>query len=446
MNRFLQGPEAKDYANTMIVVSKTSVVENWLLEELPKHIGPNVHWQAELYSTTSKSKVMPPKLIKPDTLYILLINDGCVRTDHGLKHLTELVNTRPCGIVVDESTMIKTPSTQITKKLLKLAEKTVWRRIASGEPAPQGPTDYFSQYKFLHHTIIPAGSFTAYKNIFVEQDEIWVAGRKIQKPTRRFTPIGKEIFEQAVRPYTIRLRKADVLQELPEKQYIKRVFQLPKGVRAAYDRLKKEFCTEIEQELKVKGQITATVGISRVLRLHQLVCGHAVTDYDGTLDVETGRFEVLCDILEERPDAAKTLIWAHYRASIDSVAAGLADKYGAQSVRRVYGNLSPAERQEAFQSFKTDPEVRFLVANPATAGWGLTFTEADACIYYCNSYNWEHRVQSEDRIHRIGQMSDSVSYYDIVAHDTVDEKILEILESKAEFSKSVLNNYEEWFK
>lgn len=430
----------------LIVVSKKVVVENWLLEELPKHLACS--YQATLYSTTRKKTAVPAKFASKEGLKVVLINDGAIRTGDGFQFLRDYLNTFRTLFVIDESTIIKNPTSQISKRVHELAKLADYRRVVCGEPAPQGPVDYFSQYWFLDSRIINVKSFFAYKNIYCEQKSIWINGREIRKPTQAFTEMGGPDFERKVKPFTVRIRKGDVLKELPEKNYIQRRFYLGKEAQKLYDTLKKEYFAEFEVEGKA-GTINATVAASRVIRLHQIACGYVPAEVSGSqevLSLDTSRFDALCEIIDERPVEAKTIIWAHYRYSIDMLEKKLQEVYGKNSVRKIYGGLEESTRTEALQSFREKPEVRFLVANAATAGWGLTLTEADAAVYYANSYNWEHRLQSEDRIHRIGQMASSVDYYDLIAEGTVDEKILQILQSKADFTNSVLTDYANWIK
>lgn len=429
-------------AEAVIVVSKKVVVENWYLNEVPIHL--NLPHHSYLYTTQRYKKLPPPRFMPQGVLKIILINDGCVRTPHGIKYLQEVIKRFSTGMVIDESTLIKNPTALLTKRLIALGKDCVWKRIMCGEPAPQGATDYYSQFQFLSPHILNIGTFTAYKNIFCEQEEMWLNGRQIRKPTRHFLSGKKETFEELVKPYTIRLRKSEVLKDLPEKQYNKVVFEMDPVSRKLYDKLTKDFVVELS-EAKLSGELTATMAISRLIRLHQIASGFVTSDDGEVKTLESKRQEVLHEILDERPNK-KTIIWAHYRRNIEDIHRGLEYRFGAGSSEYLYGGLGDNERNTALVRFKSDPTCRFLVANPATAGWGLTLTEADAAIYYSNSYNFEHRVQSEDRIHRIGQESDTVDYYDIVAHDTVDSKILEVLEDKADFSKSVLNNLDEWFK
>ena len=63
------------------------------------------------------------------------------------------------------------------------------------------------------------------------------------------------------------------------------------------------------------------------------------------------------------------------------------------------------------------------MGNTQTGGYGITLTAASNVIYYSNSYDLEKRLQSEDRAHRIGQHK-PVTYVDLIAEKTVDEKII----------------------
>ena len=87
-------------------------------------------------------------------------------------------------------------------------------------------------------------------------------------------------------------------------------------------------------------------------------------------------------------------------------------------------------------------QLQYLISNVQTGGYGITLTEAKNVIYYSNNYDLEKRLQSEDRAHRIGQ-SNKVSYIDLVAKGTVDEKIVKALRSKLDLAQEVLGD-EKW--
>ena len=96
--------------------------------------------------------------------------------------------------------------------------------------------------------------------------------------------------------------------------------------------------------------------------------------------------------------------------------------------------------QERFRN--PDDPLRFFVGNPKTGQFGLNLAAEglNACtmIYYTNDFSLEGRAQSEKRIHRIGQ-TQSVTYIDLVAEKTVDEKILEVLKRKQHLSDVIVD-------
>ena len=108
--------------------------------------------------------------------------------------------------------------------------------------------------------------------------------------------------------------------------------------------------------------------------------------------------------------------------------------------------MSPGEERQLIVERFQDPDnpLRFFVGQPRTGGYGLTLTEAHTVIYYSNGYDLEVRLQSEDRAHRIGQ-TNKVTYIDIVAEGTVDEKVLRALRDKIDISTRVLaEGHKEW--
>jgi SNF2 family DNA or RNA helicase len=84
------------------------------------------------------------------------------------------------------------------------------------------------------------------------------------------------------------------------------------------------------------------------------------------------------------------------------------------------------------------------LATHKTGGYGITLTAASTVIYYSNGYDLEKRLQSEDRAHRIGQKK-SVTYIDLIAEKTVDEKIVKALRKKIDIASQVMGEeLKEW--
>ena len=134
----------------------------------------------------------------------------------------------------------------------------------------------------------------------------------------------------------------------------------------------------------------------------------------------------------------KVIIWANYRHDIRTITKELEKIYGKAAVANLYGDTPVSDRDQIISDFQdTQAPLRYLVANPKTGGYGLTLTASHTVIYYSNNYDLEIRLQSEDRVHRIGQKS-KVTYIDLIAEGTVDERIVKSLRSKINIATEVL--------
>jgi SNF2 family DNA or RNA helicase len=186
---------------------------------------------------------------------------------------------------------------------------------------------------------------------------------------------------------------------------------------------------------------TMTV-LTQLMRLHQITCGHFTADDGSTQSVDSNRLNELMSVLDETE--GKAIIWANYQLSVGEIIQKIIKEYGEDSYVHYYGLTSQEERQDNIRKFQNDPKCRFLIGTPQTGGYGITLTQANTVIYYSNSYDLEKRLQSEDRAHRIGQQK-NVTYIDLIAEDTVDEKIVKALRDKINIASEVMGEeLKEW--
>jgi SNF2 family DNA or RNA helicase len=185
-----------------------------------------------------------------------------------------------------------------------------------------------------------------------------------------------------------------------------------------------------------EGIVSTVNALTQIMRLHQIVCGHVKLDSGEVIELPNNRIKELLSIAEESD--GKMIIWANYRHDIEAIKLALAKEYGMNSVATYYGDTESEERQRIVNDFQ-DPnsELRFFVGNPSTGGYGLTLTQAAIVVYYSNSFDLEKRLQSEDRAHRIGQTK-NVTYIDLIAPNTVDEKIVKALREKINIATQVM--------
>ena len=193
----------------------------------------------------------------------------------------------------------------------------------------------------------------------------------------------------------------------------------------------------------LNGKVTSTMTVlTQLMRLHQITCGHFTADDGTTQAVDSNRIKELMGVLDETE--GKAIIWANYQLSVGQIIQAIIKEYGEDSYVHYYGLTPQEERQDNIRKFQNDPKCRFLVGTPQTGGYGITLTQAHTVIYYSNGYDLEKRLQSEDRAHRIGQTK-TVTYIDLIAEDTVDEKIVKALRDKINIASEVMGEeLKEW--
>jgi SNF2 family DNA or RNA helicase len=237
--------------------------------------------------------------------------------------------------------------------------------------------------------------------------------------------------------FSFRVRKEDCL-DLPDKVYMKRSVELYPEQRKMYEELKQYALAVLEDD-----SVTATTVLTQLLRLQQVCSGHVKTDEGELHTFKSAKLPELLDVLAETN--GKVIIWANFTHDIITIRSALQEVYGESSVVTYYGETPSEQRQEVVRQFQ-DPKspVKYFVGQPRTGGYGLTLTEAKTVVYYSNNFDLAIRLQSEDRAHRIGQTS-KVTYVDIVAENTVDDRILKALRSKIDIASQILaEDYKNW--
>jgi SNF2 family DNA or RNA helicase len=237
--------------------------------------------------------------------------------------------------------------------------------------------------------------------------------------------------------FSFRVTKEECL-DLPDKLYVKREVDLTDEQKRAYLQMKSMALSQFE------GGVTSTVNaLTQLMRLHQIVCGHVKLDNGEVIELPNNRIGELMSVVEETD--GKIIIWANYRHDIEAIKLALSKEYGMNSVGMYYGDTDDDERKRVLEEFqKPNSEMRFFVGNPSTGGYGLTLTAAHTMVYYSNSFDLEKRLQSEDRAHRIGQTK-NVTYIDLIAVGTIDEKIVKALRDKIDIATQVMGeDFKQW--
>ena len=412
-----------------LIIAPKGVVKTWYEQELPTHLPKHIEnvtvlWQPNI-TKTQQEKL--ESLFEIETaLHILIMNVEAFSTDKGVNFAFKFLNSHKCLMAIDESTTIKNPTAKRTKSIVGLSKNSKYRRIMTGSPITKNPLDLYSQCEFLDPYLLDFTSYYAFRNRYAEMKTMHLRGRSIQV-VDEFKNLGE--LSETLQGFSYRVLKEDCL-DLPPKNWIKRHITLSKEQQKVYDQMKKAAMAVLN------GKVTSTMTvITQLMRLQQITCGHFVADDGTTQEIKNNRITELMDVLDEIE--GKAIIWGHWQKDIQNIVDEIEKKYGPGSVVSYYGLTPQEERQDNIRKFQSDPKCRFFVGTPSTGGYGITLTSANTVIYYSNGYDLEKRLQSEDRAHRIGQKK-NVTYIDIIADKTVDEKIVKSLRDKINIASEVL--------
>ena len=423
----------KGKINGALIIAPKGVYQNWYNSEIPTHLVDHIDkkmvlWQAMINKTQAKK--LNTLFKTGEELHILIMNVEAFSTKKGVDFAHKFLNCHNALIAVDESTTIKNPGAKRTKNILGLSKYSKYRRILTGSPVTKSPLDLYTQCYFLSPWLLDHSSFYTFKNRYAVMRTANFGGRSVQIVVG-YRNLGE--LSEKLKPFSYRVLKDDCL-DLPKKTFMKRIVQLSDEQKKVYSQMKQTALAF----LNGKAATTATV-MTQLMRLHQITCGHFTAD-DGTTQIlKNNRIDELIDLLHEVH--GKVVIWAHYRHDIETIVEHIKKEFNTgvdNSVMTYYGDTSVEDRQKAIKEIQDpDSPVRFLVGTPQTGGYGITLTAASTMIYYSNGYDLEKRQQSEARIDRIGQTK-PMTYVDIIAEDTVDERIVKALRKKINIASQVM--------
>ena len=427
----------KGHINGALIIAPKGVYKNWFDSEIPTHMPEHVEKTMVLWeSSAGKSKEKElQKLFKSSyDLHILIMNVEALSTKKGKQFAEKFLSCHKTLMAIDESTTIKNPGAIRTKTIIGLGDKVSYKRILTGSPVTKSPLDLFTQCYFLDPWLLDHQSYYTFKTRYAITKQINVSGRMVHIVVG-YRNIGE--LSDKLKPFSHRVLKDDCL-DLPPKTYMKRTIQLSEEQSKVYKQMKEIALATLNGKM-----ITTVNVITQLMRLHQITCGHFKSDDGTTQTLKSNRLDELMDVLSEME--GKAVIWAHYRYDIEVIVDAIKKEYGDKSVVTYYGDTSTEDRQKAIKLIQ-DPksEVRFIVGTPQTGGYGITLTGASTMIYYSNGYDLEKRQQSEARIDRIGQEK-PMTYIDIIAEGTVDEKIVKALRTKVDIATQIMGEeLKEW--
>lgn len=392
----------------VLVVCPTSVVDSWV-----KEAARWTHFRPIAYRGESKKR---KSLVRQGDL--IVASYGVITRDAPFF----LHEVRPQALVVDECHLVKDQDALRSRAVRSLAPESEFFVALSGTPITHNTADLWPAL----YSLDPVGwpSRERYIRRFLSEDG-------------NLHEIADPEFRRCLRGQQRRVAKADVLDQLPPKVYSTRYVELPPKAREIYDAMEADLKAEVEG-----GEITAMGALAQLVRLNQMASATAdittesTVDQDGNPKIEvhvhlkapSWKIDALMEVLEERA-GKQTLVFAPSRQLI--TLAGKKARAAGYKVGYVIGGQKAEERTAQVDAFQAG-ELDVMLATTGAGGVGLTLTAADAVVFVQRPWSFVEASQAEDRAHRIGsEIHTSVDIIDIVAKDTVDEKVRFVLKDKS---------------
>jgi len=402
-SRRLRRPKNGEDRNPSIVVVPRSLVFNWIDEAA--RFAPNL--RVLNYTGTDRKR----RLESAQGFDLLVTTYGTLRRD-----VVTLKEMPFDYAILDESQAIKNQNSQAAKAARLLCADH--RLAMTGTPVENHLGELWSLFEFLNPGML---------------------GRSAR--FKAFSKNGKDdgeslaLLARALRPFLLRRTKEQVLTELPKKTEQTLYCEMSPKQRKAYDDLREYYRVQLADRVEELGIAKAKIHVlEALLRLRQAACHPGLLDQKQQKTLSPKLETLLEQLREVMAEGHKALVFSQFTSLLAIVRRHLDQE------KIVYEYLDGRTRKRAdkIRRFQTDPACPLFLISLKAGGHGLNLTAADYVFILDPWWNPAVEAQAIDRAHRIGQTR-PVFAYRIICRNTVEDKILELQETKRELADAIVS-------
>lgn len=333
-----------------------------------------------------------------------------------------ILKYKPLTLIIDEAHYAKSNRAFRTKATKKLARKIPYVIALTGTPIINRPIEGFNIIQIVNKTIFP--DFWRYVHRYCDAKHTGF-GWDFTGASNK-----EELHELLTSTIMIRRKKSDVLKELPEKIYSFIPIQMSAAEEKEYAAAEADFIKFVRlnkgftaaKRAKNAAHLTKIEGLKQIAVKGKII--HVIQWIKDFLESQSG------------DNNGKLVVFAIHKSAINA----LFNEFKTTAVK-VDGSVTAKKRDQAVKKFQSDPKTRLFFGNLQAAGTGLTLTAASAVAFVELPWTSGELVQAEDRCHRIGQ-KDAVNIYYLLANETIEEEIAELLDKKRKVIDAILDGGE----
>lgn len=402
----------------LIVCGINTLKANWKAE-IEKHsdlsciiLGQRINRKGKLVIDGVDKRV--EQLMKPIDEFCVITNIETLRADKIINAINKNKYNKFDMIIVDEAHVLKSPNSAQTKNMLKI-KGAKYKVAATGTLLMNNPMDCYVPLKWIG---ADRSTYTNFKYYYCNYGGIFgndLIGFK-----------NLETLKNQLEKYSLR-RTKDILK-LPPKNVINEYVDMNDAQQIFYDNIKQGIIDQVD-----KVHMSTANLLAMVSRLRQATaCPSILT----TESITSAKVERAVDLAEQIVSSGeKVVIFSTFKETVKQ----LAEQLKHLGIVLGTGDNDDSEIEEAKQAFQNDPDTKVFIGTYQKCGVGITLTAGSYMIFIDHPWTAAQCEQAEDRIHRIGTRN-SVFIYRLIAKNTIDERVLELVNDKKALSSYIIDD------
>ena len=408
----LLAEKEKGNAGTSLLVMPTSLTYNWEMEAAK--FTPQL--KILNYTGTLRNK----DISRFEKYDIVITSYGITRLD--VESLQKFFFNY---IILDESQVIKNPTSNIAKAVLQL--KSRHKLTLTGTPLENTTLDLWSQMTFINPGLLCGQTF------FKNEYQIPIEKRGDESKSKKLNSV--------IKPFVLRRLKSQVATDLPEKVENIHYTNMTAEQEEKYEEAKSFFRHKILDQIDKDGMNNTRFMILEGLTKLRQLSNHPRM-VDTTYTGGSGKMEDLSHMLQNALlEGHKLLVFSQFVKHLEIVKEFLVEK----KIPFAYLDGSSNDRKDQVEKFNREPDLKVFLISIKAGGLGLNLTEADYVFILDPWWNPAVEAQAVDRAHRIGQKK-KVFTYKFITRNTVEEKILQLQQRKLKLSSDLITTEESIMK
>ncbi len=394
------------HKNPSLIIAPTSVVTNWVAES--EKFTPRLKTLL-LHGNDRKERF--DQIDQADlviTSYALINRDIDIHLEHEYHY-----------VILDEAQMIKNPKSKMAQNACQLRSRH--RLCLTGTPMENHLGELWSIVHFLMPGFL--GAHDQFRRSWQNPIEVHDNSNRREQLVRKMAPL------------ILRRTKENVLKELPPRTDIVQDVVLDTAQSQLYESVRAAMDKRVREALADKGlNRSHIIVLDALLKLRQICCHPQLLKIDSAKKVKTSaKLEVFKDLIDQQVEAGRRiLVFSQFTSMIKLIERALDE----MQIGHVKLTGATRKRQEVIDRFQNGDVPVFLISLKA-GGSGLNLTAADCVIHYDPWWNPAVEEQATARAHRMGQQN-PVFVYRLVTKGSIEERILELQQKKADLAQGVL--------